>query len=116
MKAGVEPAARTESVAAADKLHLHRQPTVLRKCYRPCAPNIRDKSQTGMTITAPSRKQRPPSILARFLHASRYPPRIKCGAGFRLKTLPPGLRRVSASAPAFPAGRPRAEACPSAAG
>ena len=25
--------------------------------------------------------------LTRFLHANRYPPRIKCGAGFRLKTL-----------------------------
>ena len=56
-------------------------------------------------------------ILTRFLHANRYPPRIKCGAGFRLKTLR-WLRslRFSASAPAFPAGRPRAAACPSAAG
>ena len=26
-------------------------------------------------------------ILTRFLHANRYPPRIKCGAGFRSKTL-----------------------------
>jgi hypothetical protein len=25
--------------------------------------------------------------LTRFLHANRYPPRIKCGAGFRSKTL-----------------------------
>ncbi len=27
-------------------------------------------------------------VLTRFLHANRYPPRIKCGAGFRSKTLP----------------------------
>jgi hypothetical protein len=26
-------------------------------------------------------------LLTRFLYANRYPPRIKCGAGFRLKTL-----------------------------
>jgi hypothetical protein len=27
------------------------------------------------------------SFLTRFLHASRYPPRIKSGGGFRWKTL-----------------------------
>ena len=27
------------------------------------------------------------SFFTRFLHANRYPPRIKSGAGFRLKTL-----------------------------
>src|SRR5882724_9727837 len=30
-------------------------------------------------------------VLTRFLHANRYPPRIKCGAGFRSKTLQPAL-------------------------
>ena len=44
--------------------------------------------------------------------AMRFP-RIKCGAGLRLKTLSP---LILTSVPAFPAGRPRAAACPSAAG
>jgi hypothetical protein len=29
----------------------------------------------------------PNLVLTRFLHANRYPPRIKPGAGFRSKTL-----------------------------
>ena len=57
MKAGVGPAAGTERVAAADKLQLHRRSPASGKCYRPRgAPNIRDSSQIGITITAPSRK------------------------------------------------------------
>src|ERR1022692_4029679 len=56
MKAGVEPAARTQCVAATDKSQLHRL-LPLGRCYRPRgAPNIRDTSQIGITITAPSRK------------------------------------------------------------
>ena len=56
VKAGVEPAAGTERVAAADKSQLHRlQPPCA--TYRPRgAPNSRDSSQIGITITAPSRK------------------------------------------------------------
>src|SRR6185437_3519776 len=56
MKAGVLPAAGAEGVAAADKVHLHRMDR-LQGDQRPRgAPNSRDKSQIGITMTAPSRK------------------------------------------------------------
>src|SRR6202048_4946880 len=39
-------------------------------------------------------------MLTRFLHANRYPPRIKCGAGFRSKT-PQNAACVAVPAPTY---------------
>jgi hypothetical protein len=49
------------------------------------------QSSADYALSNPIESERSSSfiVLTRFLRANRYPPRIKCGAGFRWKTLYP---------------------------
>src|ERR1700716_1986614 len=63
-----------------------RTPTIC-QIFRSCWPPERGCFPQSLFVPIESERRLYFLVLTRFLHANRYPPRIKSGAGFRSKTL-----------------------------